>query len=94
MLNHRSSRRLAAALLGIGLAAASVSVASARGGGKSSDGDSLERQEQQNPDFIQPYAYADPATYRLGHPRAGYEQRQWLEDHRSGYVSVRPYYGR
>ena len=94
MLNNRSSRRLAAALLGIGLAAASVSVAAARGGGRSSDGDSLERQEQQNQAFIQPYGYADPATYRLGHPRAGYEQRQWLEDHRGGYVSVRPYYGR
>lgn len=95
IVTTRLARPLATAALGLALTAALASGAFARGGGGrgSSDGDSLDRQEQQNPIFIQPYGFANPATYRLGHPRAGYDERQFLEDHH-GYVAVRPYYGR
>lgn len=86
-------------LVGLSLGVASASTASARSGGGrgSSDGESLERQQQYNPIFIQPYGYADPARYRLGHPIEGYYARQAIEDEENGYrgnVRVRPYYRR
>lgn len=78
--------------MGLFVAALSGSDAFARGssGRGSSDGESLERQQQYNPVFIQPFEYANPARYRVGHPIEGYYERQWLAGSR-GYVRVRPY---
>lgn len=101
------SRTRRAALVGVGLTAllatSGASAFSSRGGG---NGDSYVDDLQKRPELLEPYRYNDPSRYRIGNPRAGYEDRQLAREgyanEGSGYVSpgargrvvVTPYHAR
>ncbi|MDB5512693.1 MAG: hypothetical protein JWR08_2176 [Enterovirga sp.] len=85
------------------LSASGANAFSTRGGG---NGDSYIDDLQKRPELLEPYRYNDPSRYRIGNPRAGYEDRQIAREgyvnEGSGYdgprtrgrVVVRPYYAR